>query len=116
MMRPLLTLLAPVALAVAGCVGEAEFQLSPGVVPSELALPTTGPKPVQVGTFEGLSEGLPGARLNGTAQLDGALYTVASDGLFRLATGSRRWEPVTLGSKATSIVRIDSVVWVTAAD
>ncbi len=112
MMRPLLTLC---ALAATGCVGEAEFQLAPtGAAPDEPGQP--GDRPVQVGTFEGLSEGLPATRLAGTAQFDGALYAVAGDGLYKLASGSHRWETVALGGKATSVTRVDTALWVTASD
>lgn len=111
MMRPSLTL-----LLLAACVGEAEFQLGAGPIAPEPVLPD-GEQPVQVGTFRGLSEGLPPARLGGTAQLDGALYAVASEGLYRLPTGSKTWEPVALGgSKATSVTRLDTALWVTTLD
>lgn len=113
MMRPALTLL---VLVLSGCVGEAEFQLGGAPVTPEPVLPG-GEKPVQVGTFQGLSEGLPPARLGGTAQLDGALYAVASEGLYRLPTGSKTWEAVALGtSKATSVSRLDTALWVTTLD
>lgn len=111
MMRPWITLL----LLLVGCVGEAEFQLGPPVG-LEPELPD-GPKPVQVGTFQGMSEGLPPARLGGTAQFDGALYTVAGDALYRLPAGSKAWEPVSLGgARATSVQRIDTALWVTTLD
>ncbi|MBK7861620.1 MAG: hypothetical protein IPJ65_23990 [Archangiaceae bacterium] len=110
MMRPSLTLL---ALMAAGCVGEAEFQ--PGSMPARPGQPD-GDGPVQVGTFQGLSKGLPAAKLGGTAQYDGALFAVASEGLYRLANGTSTWEPVELGVKATSVTRIDTSVWVTWAD
>jgi len=113
MLRPLLTLL---ALGGLGCVGEAEFQLAPGqAMEPEPALPDAS-RPVQVGTFEGLSEGLPAAKLGGTAQFDGALYAVAGTGLYKLSTGSRRWETVELNATATSVARIDTALWVTASD
>ncbi|MBL8952516.1 MAG: hypothetical protein JNK82_17180 [Myxococcaceae bacterium] len=111
MMRPLLTLLA--LTCTVGCVGEAEYQ--PGSAPREPE-PTDPSQPVQVGTFEGLSEGLPAGHLGGTAQFDGALYAVASEGLYRLPSGSKQWQAVALGAKATSVTRIDTALWVTASD
>lgn len=107
MMRPILTL-----LCLAGCAGEAEFQLQPT---GGLKVGPGVEGPAQVGTFQGLSEGLPPARLGGTAQFDGFLYAVASDGLYRLPSGSKTWEAVALPSKASSVTRLDTTLWVTSS-
>src|SRR5262245_54186590 len=109
MMRPLLTL----GLLLVGCVGEAEFQLQTQGTPSKPSGTSGTPgieHPVQVGQFQGMSDGLPAARLSGTAQFDGALYAVSMDGLYRLTSGASRWEAVPLSGPASSVRRIDTTL------
>lgn len=107
------------ALAVGGlfgCVGEAEWALQPASNDG-VDLGTDG---VNVSAFSGLTQGLPGATLNGLTQMNGRLYAVSMGGLYGLDTGASVWESVALPlrptEKVTSAARFDTAIFVTVAD
>jgi hypothetical protein len=110
MTRHLLTL--PIVLM--GCVGEADWALAPNGSPS-------GSKGPMISAFQGLSDGLPSQpALAGTAQLDGTLYAVANGQLYSLGSGANKWSQIVgmmkSSEQATSVVRMDLSIYLTAAD